>query len=357
PSTSYRDDLPEVDMSLRKRDRFTAPTDRFEGGESSAATAARQPGLDVAPMDATHRRSMYREVGYGIKDVWDDMVREIEGRASTTLEDLSQRVTNLSTTLAHDTHEIYDQPLPDDASPTALSLGYIADSDLEEDPEDAPEEDPVDYHADRGDDDDELSDDDDDDDEQEDSEDDDEEEEHPALVDSSAVPVNDHVPSAEDIEALETDESAPTPVSSPRRRTARKAARIRLKAASLPTHHLSEIPSPPLLLPSTSYRDDLPEVDMSLRKRDRFTAPTDRFEGGESSAATAARQPGLDVAPMDATHRRSMYREVGYGIKDVWDDMVREIEGTTLEDLSQRVTNLSTTLAHDTHEIYVRLED
>ncbi|GKC59961.1 hypothetical protein Tco_1087559, partial [Tanacetum coccineum] len=48
-----------------------------------------------------------------------------------------------------------DQPLPADASPTALSPGYVADSDPDEDPEEDP--------ADGGDDDDEPSDDDDDD--------------------------------------------------------------------------------------------------------------------------------------------------------------------------------------------------
>ncbi|GKG32560.1 hypothetical protein Tco_0430070, partial [Tanacetum coccineum] len=63
---------------------------------------------------------------------------------------------------------IEDQPpLPDDASPAALSLGYIADSDLEEDPEEDPEEDHADYPADGGDDVDDESSDDDDDDEEE----------------------------------------------------------------------------------------------------------------------------------------------------------------------------------------------
>nr|GEW28588.1 hypothetical protein [Tanacetum cinerariifolium] len=57
-----------------------------------------------------------------------------------------------------------DQPLPADASPTALSPGYVVDSDPEEDEKD-PKEDPADYPADRGDnDDDVLSNDDDDDD-------------------------------------------------------------------------------------------------------------------------------------------------------------------------------------------------
>ncbi|GKG21805.1 hypothetical protein Tco_0384400, partial [Tanacetum coccineum] len=39
-----------------------------------------------------------------------------------------------------------DQPLSADASPTALSPGYISDFDPEEDKED-PEEDPVDHPA------------------------------------------------------------------------------------------------------------------------------------------------------------------------------------------------------------------
>ncbi|GKG43976.1 hypothetical protein Tco_0483069, partial [Tanacetum coccineum] len=121
-----------------------------------------------------------------------------------------------------------DQPLPDDSSPTALSPNYVGDSDPEEDPE----EDHADYPTDEGDndddessnDDDESFDDDDDDDEDEEEEheaskDDGEEEEHPALADSSDVPVDDPVLSAEDTESFETDESAPTPVPSPRRRT------------------------------------------------------------------------------------------------------------------------------------------
>ncbi|GJW23893.1 hypothetical protein Tco_0037704 [Tanacetum coccineum] len=116
-----------------------------------------------------------------------------------------------------------DQPLLDDASPTALSPGYVADSDPEEDHE----EDPANYPANGGDDADDESfddddDDDDDDEEQEALEDDDEEEDekHPTLANSSVVPAVNLVSSAEDIEAIETDESAPTSVPSPRRRTA-----------------------------------------------------------------------------------------------------------------------------------------
>ncbi|GJW81215.1 hypothetical protein Tco_0145190 [Tanacetum coccineum] len=76
-----------------------------------------------------------------------------------------------------------DQPLPADASPAALSPGYVPDSDLEEDPDEDFEE-HADYPADGGDGDDEPSDDDSDDDTDddvepfEDEEDDEEEEEH-----------------------------------------------------------------------------------------------------------------------------------------------------------------------------------
>ncbi|GKG52104.1 hypothetical protein Tco_0546979, partial [Tanacetum coccineum] len=56
-----------------------------------------------------------------------------------------------------------DQPLPADASPTTLSLGYIADFNPEEDEED-PEEDPADHPIDGGDNKDNKSSDDDDDD-------------------------------------------------------------------------------------------------------------------------------------------------------------------------------------------------
>nr|GEW06100.1 reverse transcriptase domain-containing protein [Tanacetum cinerariifolium] len=85
-----------------------------------------------------------------------------------------------------------DQPLPTNASPTALLPGYINDSNPEEDEED-PEEDPVDYPANgRDNDDNESSDDDNDDDVEKDRE-DDEEVEHLALVDLSVVPIDDHV--------------------------------------------------------------------------------------------------------------------------------------------------------------------
>nr|GFD54780.1 hypothetical protein [Tanacetum cinerariifolium] len=82
------------------------------------------------------------------------------------------------------------------ASPTALSSGYVVDSDPEKDEKD-PKEDPADYLADRGnDDEDESSNDDDDDDDVEKDEEDDEEEEHLALTDPSDVSIDNLVPSS-----------------------------------------------------------------------------------------------------------------------------------------------------------------
>ncbi|GKD89034.1 hypothetical protein Tco_1364541, partial [Tanacetum coccineum] len=140
-------------------------------------------------------------------------------------------------------------------------LAHIADADLEEDPEEDPEKDPADHTADGGDDDEPFKDDVDGEDEEEASEeedDDDEEEEHLAPADSSTIPTIDPVPSAEDTEAFEANESAPTP---PPPRSCRAGISVRL--------------SPPIA------------ASMEARIAE--------FEIGESSAAVA-RQPGSSVA-------------------------------------------------------------
>ncbi|GKF04393.1 hypothetical protein Tco_0035061 [Tanacetum coccineum] len=109
-----------------------------------------------------------------------------------------------------------DQPLSANASPTALSSGYIADSDPEEDEED-PEEDPADHPADGGDNDDNESSGDDDDD------------------DDKILS-----PQAENIEACKTDESASTPPTSPHH----------IFAAALPS---SSLPLPLSVSPSPKF--------------------------------------------------------------------------------------------------------
>nr|GEV47974.1 hypothetical protein [Tanacetum cinerariifolium] len=128
-----------------------------------------------------------------------------------------------------------DYPLPDDASPAAQSPGYITDSDLEEDP--------IDYLIDRGDDDDDES--------SNDVEDDDVEEEHLALANSSVVPAINLVLSVEDTEAFKTDESAPTSAPIAEYASAPTPPSPPLSLLSLLSSPLPQIPSPPLLLPSS----------------------------------------------------------------------------------------------------------
>ncbi|GJY68305.1 hypothetical protein Tco_0471287, partial [Tanacetum coccineum] len=203
-----------------------------------------------------------------------------------------------------------------------------------------------------------------------------EEEEHLALADYTTLPAVDPVPSAEDTYAFETDESAPIPPS-PRLCRARisipspplpllsppihtsptyaeeplgyRAIMTQWRAASPFTHHPSEIPLPPLLLPYTTRRDDLTEADMPLQKRARFTAPTGRFDVGESSSAAFARQTGHTLA-----------KRVDYGFINTVDASIRASESraiTAVGEVNERVTDLATTQRQETHELLVCCED
>ncbi|GJU40366.1 putative reverse transcriptase domain-containing protein [Tanacetum coccineum] len=110
-----------------------------------------------------------------------------------------------------------------------------------------------------------------------------------------------------------------------------RATRIRIRAAS-----------PPLLLPSTSHRTNIPEAEMPPRKRACFTTPAPGLEIGESSAVGVARQP---VPTLEA---------------DTWDEIVKammEVAPTTLEGVDQRVTELDTTVRQRTGEFQVRFEE
>ncbi|GJR60920.1 hypothetical protein Tco_1503082 [Tanacetum coccineum] len=192
-----------------------------------------------------------------------------------------------------------EQTMPAADSPTHQSPGYIPESDpeedLEEDDEEDPEEDPVDYPADRGDDDD----------------DDAEEEEHLAPADPAAV-------------AYSVDQD--------------------LYLA----YRRDE-------LPSLIHETEMPEMWLPLRKRLCRTTPGPGYEVGESSAAGTARQVGPTTARanlyrfaemLDAAPGCRMSRELGYGIRDTWDDLVgsiQEIAPTTLDGVNQRVIELSTT--------------
>ncbi|GKE74711.1 hypothetical protein Tco_1536752 [Tanacetum coccineum] len=227
--------------------------------------------------------------------------------------------------------QVEDRPYADDASPTAESPRHIADSELmeedsidyldepeddDEDPEEDPEEDHTDYPAD-GEDGDEPSDDDNDDDDTDDEDEepteDEEEEEHLTLADPSVVPVVDPVLSDGDIEAFETDESAPIPrshqtrvfFSQTRLRRARKTVRLEPPMSASMEARIAEHATAPILPISPAYdqaplghraamirmRDDIPKEDMPPRRRFVLAAPPPGCDVAESFAAAAARPP------------------------------------------------------------------
>ncbi|GJV89287.1 hypothetical protein Tco_1533225 [Tanacetum coccineum] len=274
-----------------------------------------------------------------------------------------------------------DQPLPIDASPTALSPGYVADSDPEEDPE----EDHVDYPADEGDDDDEPTDDDDDTDDKDEEpfeyEDDDEEEEeeHLAPADSFVVPIIDHVPSAEDIRGIcdlmrrtctaKVEILFALHIPPPSPLTSLSSPLPQIPSPHLPPPVPTSLPLPlsllpplpaSLYIPPVDRREDTFEAELPPRKRLCLTALTPRYEVGESS--TAAPRPtgghGADygfISTMNVEIQCQRVEEVGYSIRGVWVDPLEAIEGTaqmTLEGVNDKVTELSAVQEQDTHDIY-----
>ncbi|GKE35483.1 hypothetical protein Tco_1454805 [Tanacetum coccineum] len=123
--------------------------------------------------------------------------------------------------------------------------------------------------------------------------------------------------------------------------------------------------SPPLILPSTDCRADVPEVTLPPQKR-LYIALGPRYKIGESSSAPTARPTGGFraeygfVGTLDAEIRRNLDREIGYVTTNIWEDpdeIAEEIPSTDVAELGQRMTNFVTTIRHDTDEIYVRLND
>ncbi|GJX71532.1 hypothetical protein Tco_0308703 [Tanacetum coccineum] len=241
-----------------------------------------------------------------------------------------------------------DQLLPVDASPTALSPGYVADFDPDEDPEEDPEEDHADYPANGGDGDDEPSDDDNDDDDTDDEdeepfedEDDDEEEEHLAPANSSDIPIR--------LLALPIPPPSPLlPWSSslpqiPSRPLPPLPSSLHLPPPVLISLPLSSSPLPPLpaspsVPPPVDRREDTPEAELPPRKRLCLTTPTSRNEVGESS--TTAPRPTRGhradygfISTMDAEIIHQRAEEVSYGIRDVWVDPVEAVEEVALTTL------------------------
>nr|GEX35284.1 hypothetical protein [Tanacetum cinerariifolium] len=350
---------------------------QFEIGESLSAAAARQAGHTLS-----HR------VDYRFIDTMDVSICTAECRAMTAIGEEPEVPAEapqssgqappspdyvhcleypplLDYVLGLEEPEqapIEDQPLSANASLTIISLGYVADFDLKEDPEEDPEDDPVDYPADERDEEEESSEDDADDEDKEEAfeDDDEEEEEHLASVDSCDLPAIDPAliavvaatlplsssptyllsPSSSPLLHIPSPPlpipSLPLPLPSPPTHTiptyaeaplGYRVAEIQLRAASLPTHNPSEIPS--LLIKWSS------QGGHALRKRARFTDPTSRFEIGESLSAAAARQAGHTLS-----HR------VDYRFIDTMDVSICATECramTVIGEVNERVTDLATT--------------
>ncbi|GJS55775.1 hypothetical protein Tco_0629137 [Tanacetum coccineum] len=253
-----------------------------------------------------------------------------------------------------------DQPLPADASPVALSPGYVPDSDPEEDPEEDSEEEHADYPADGGDGDDEPSGDDTDDDDADDDDEepfeDEEEEEHLAPADSSAIPVVDPVPSAGDTEAFETDESAPTPrppqiripFAQTRLRRARKTVRPEPPMSASMEARIAEhaaAPTPPLPVASSPLPLPSPLT----------TSPTDAGAplGYRAAICRLGRELVL-LLPLPDTRSGRDLREFEVRFEEARDD--RAYLGALVNTLyRERIQHRRTALAIDREAVYARI--
>ncbi|GJT77278.1 retrovirus-related pol polyprotein from transposon TNT 1-94 [Tanacetum coccineum] len=202
----YKVKLDELGGILKNKARLVARGYRQEEGidfEEYFAPVARLDAIRIFLAYAAHMNMIVYKMDVKTAFLNDNLHEEVYVNQPDGLHliDLRDALFVIHLVFAHSASEeeleepIEDQPLPVDALPTALSLGYIADSDPEEDDEDL--EDPDDHLVDGGDNDDnESSDDDNDDDDVKKDEEDEEEEEHLASADPSAVPTDDPVPSS-----------------------------------------------------------------------------------------------------------------------------------------------------------------
>ncbi|GJW03223.1 putative reverse transcriptase domain-containing protein [Tanacetum coccineum] len=105
----------------------------------------------------------------------------------------------------------------------------------------------------------------------------------------------------------------------------------------------------PLLAPSTSRRANIPEADIPPQKRLCLTAPTPRFEVGESSTTAAARQPGSTVA-----------YKVDYSFMDTVDASIRASERRTMAAIkvvNLRVSYQADVRRRESEKFYIRHQD
>nr|GEV98619.1 transposon Ty3-G Gag-Pol polyprotein [Tanacetum cinerariifolium] len=195
---------------------------------------------------------------------WD--IPDVDPYEEAALQAIEQVAPPLSPAYLPDPIELDKHPHADDDVPTALSLGYIADSDPKEDLE---EEENADYANEP---------------EEEDLEEEDPKEEDPEEEESDDNAASEKEPSEgfDDTEPSEEDETVVTPPPS----------RLLPPPVPVETHAPEQdVLAALLMLPSTTRRSEVPEDDMPPRKILCFATPITRFEVGESLAAAAARPP------------------------------------------------------------------
>ncbi|GKE20840.1 hypothetical protein Tco_1432352 [Tanacetum coccineum] len=243
---------------------------------------------------------------------------------------------------------VEDQPLPADASPTALSSDYVTNFDpLEEVPKEDHKEDPAEYPADGRDEEeeeDESSEDDNDEEEEASKEDKEEEEEHLAPTDSTAPPVIDPVPSAKEIEPFETDESADTPPPPRSPHTRYASAPTPPSPPPSPLLPLSSplprISSPPLHTSPTyasaplGYRAamvyNIPETDMPFRKSYVSLLP---LLASESRVMTVVKEVNETVTDLAITQRQDAHELYAVYAQHAWsrsEDRSTDLEARTI---------------------------
>nr|GEU74014.1 reverse transcriptase domain-containing protein [Tanacetum cinerariifolium] len=275
--------------------------------------------------DSGHSTISYTLIS-SLERSWD--IQDVDPYEEAAFQAIEQVAPPLSPAYLPDPTELDEHPHADDAVPTALSSGYIADSDPKEEPkedlqgrgaypeeEDPKEEDPKEEESD----------------------------------DNATKP-------------SEEDETAVTPPPS-------KLCRARIYVhPQTPMPPLSEarIPSPPLpipspppmpssplpppvsieihapeqdvaaalsMLPSTTRRREVLEADMSPQKRLCFATPTTGFEVGESSAA-AARPPRDLYGFVDTTKAdESITHRHAWTLHDTERKMITAVELVNLRDL------------------------
>ncbi|GKA87884.1 hypothetical protein Tco_0809648 [Tanacetum coccineum] len=147
--------------------------------------------------------------------------------------------------------------------------------------------------------------------------------------------------------------SPPSPVLSP----APPPSPIHTPSSGIPPPLPISVPtsSPPLLLPSASRRKDKPEVTLPPQKRLGIALGL-RYEVGESSSIAARLAGGLRedygfIATMDREIRHDPERDVGYGITDLWDEIVKTLQGapvSTDTELGRHMTAFETRVRQDT---------